>query len=185
VDSQLEADYHEWLKASASGAEAVAATLSSFKRPSIFALVPVAGVIAAKFSHIHVPNLALLLIAIYLAAVGLTMSLLIVLGFGLKRQFLLMPLDESPEGSSVYRSENELFWILGRGKPLEYPLDAGALLLSGLILFEASVFAWLIVPGWMKHHLLLDVPAICLALALAWIAAAKEVKILVGRRGLR
>src|SRR5579863_1339596 len=133
VDDSQSADYRDWLKEAAAGSREMASTCASLRLPSILALLPLVVTLAVKASHVHTRASWLVPVAVYAVAIGLILHLVLCFGFALKRRYLLTPLDETPEASSVYRSENELFWLLGRRKPLEYPFDVT---ISQLLAFD-------------------------------------------------
>jgi hypothetical protein len=156
--------YQQWPTETAAGCGEVASTCASLRRPSLLALIPVIVTLAAKASHFHTRSSWLLIVLVYAAAFGVMVLLAFLFGFALKRRYLLTPLDQTPEASSTYRSEDELFWLLGRRKPLEYPLDLVVGMFLALVLGEALLLTAALEPSWIGRHLSFFIPA---AIALA------------------
>jgi hypothetical protein len=184
IDPETEGPYREWLLNAAAGAQEIIETLRSFKRPGLFAIVPFLLTVGAKASNTHLSRLLLVLVGVYGGSLTLILLTIFVAGFTLKRRICMTPLP-GDQGQSVYRSEDDLFWLLGQRKPLEYPLDSFILLLLSVIVAEGAFLGSATAPTWVSRHPVIVIPGGVVAVALAVTSFVKSAQMMTARRGLR
>lgn len=150
--SNEEPDARERLARAREDCELVAAALPSLRVTSIFALLPLAtGIVALVGFAIKVPGLESELLGLLLLVLGLAFVSHRELrkAYRRKREIFLpgaSEVDHQPaerqkehDGPNLYRTEDELFALLGTGKPRETQVDFQANLWAGPLLMASAI----------------------------------------------